>query len=114
MFFKYKRADLTKIGRPIRKTHITYRPNRREFRIVSFAIELKFNRFVATKKIKMNLTWIIAVVLNFVFTYLIAKYIGTLRQIGYSKSIFWCIVLSPIIGFIIVLSSPKLTEKIQH
>ena len=62
----------------------------------------------------MNLTWIIAVVLHFVFTYLIAKYIGTQRQFGYRKSIFWCILLSPMIGLIIVLSSPKLTEKIQH
>ena len=62
----------------------------------------------------MNVIWIIAVVLNFLLTYLIAKYIGTQRQIGYSKSIFWCILLSPIIGFIIVLSSPKLAEKTQH
>ena len=59
----------------------------------------------------MNFIWIIAVVLNFLFTYLIAKYIGTQRQIGYTKSIFWSILLSPIIGFIIVLSSPKLEHK---
>ncbi len=59
----------------------------------------------------MNFIWIIAVVLNFLFTYLIAKYIGTQRQIGYTKSIFWSILLSPIIGFIIVLSSPKLENK---
>ena len=60
----------------------------------------------------MNFIWIIAVVLNFVFTYLIAKYIGAQRQIGYRKSIFWSILLSPIIGFIIALSSPKLENKI--
>lgn len=61
----------------------------------------------------MNFIWLIAFVLYFGLTYLIAKYIGTHRQIGYSKSIYWCILLSPIIGFIMVLSSPKLTEKIQ-
>jgi hypothetical protein len=61
----------------------------------------------------MNFIWIIAVALTFVFTYLIAKYIGTHRQIGYSKSIYWCILLSPIIGLFIVLSSPKLSEKTQ-
>ena len=61
----------------------------------------------------MNFIWLIAFVLYFGLTYLIAKYIGTHRKIGYSKSIYWCILLSPIIGFIMVLSSPKLTEKIQ-
>ncbi len=61
----------------------------------------------------MNFIWLIAFVLYFGLTYLIAKYIGTHRQIGYSNSIYWCILLSPIIGFIMVLSSPKLTEKIQ-
>ena len=61
----------------------------------------------------MNFIWFIAVALHFGLTYLIAKYIGTDRQIGYSKSIYWCILLSPIIGFIIVLSSPKLSEKTQ-
>ncbi len=55
--------------------------------------------------------WTITVALNFLLTYLIAKYIGTQRQIGYRKSIYWSILLSPIIGLILVLSSPKLETK---
>jgi len=41
---------------------------------------------------------------------LVAKYIGEKREIGYGKSVFWSILLSPIVGFIITKMS-KLTDK---
>lgn len=56
----------------------------------------------------MNFVWIISTALYFIFTYLIAKYIGSERHIGYSKSIYWSILLSPIIGLFVTLSSPKI------
>ena len=59
----------------------------------------------------MNFIWIISTALYFMFTYLIAKYIGSERHIGYTKSIYWSILLSPIIGLFISLSSPKLKLK---
>lgn len=39
--------------------------------------------------------------------HLIAQYIGTKRKIGYGKSVFWSIVLSPLIGLVITLLSEK-------
>jgi len=39
---------------------------------------------------------------------LIAHYIGRKRKIGYGKSIFWSIVLGPIVGLIITFSSKRI------
>jgi len=58
----------------------------------------------------MNYIWIIIIVLYIVLTHLIAQYIGAKREIGYGKSIFWSILFSPIIGFIITILS-KRTDK---
>lgn len=58
----------------------------------------------------MNETWIIIILLYIVLAHLIAQYIGSKREIGYGKSVFWSILLSPIIGFIITRLS-KQTEK---
>jgi len=58
----------------------------------------------------MNYTWIIIILLYIVLTHLIAKYFGAKREIGYGGSIFWSILLSPIIGFIITILS-KQTDK---
>ncbi len=56
----------------------------------------------------MNFIWIISTALYFIFTYLIAKYLGSERRIGYTKSIYWSILFSPIIGLFITLSSSKI------
>lgn len=55
----------------------------------------------------MNLTWILIIVAYIILTHLIAQYIGTKRKIGYGKSVFWSILFSPIVGFIVtIMSSP--------
>lgn len=59
----------------------------------------------------MNFDYFIWVALYFGLTYFIAKFIGTHRQIGYSKSIYWSILLTPIIGLIVTLSSKKLRKR---
>ena len=56
----------------------------------------------------MDYFWIIAGAINIISAHLIAQYIGKKREIGYGKSVFWSIVLSPIIGLIITLSSKRL------
>ncbi|GJM17689.1 MAG: hypothetical protein DHS20C13_30160 [Thermodesulfobacteriota bacterium] len=58
----------------------------------------------------MNYIWIIIIALYIVLTHLVAKYIGAKREIGYGKSVFWSILFSPIIGFIITRLS-KQTDK---
>jgi Na+-driven multidrug efflux pump len=58
----------------------------------------------------MNYIWIIIIALYIVLTHLVAKYIGEKREIGYGKSVFWSILLSPIVGFVITKMS-KLTDK---
>ena len=52
--------------------------------------------------------WIAIIVVYIVLTHLIAKYIGEKREIGYGKSIFWSLVLSPIIGLIITKMSKQI------
>ncbi|MDA3883716.1 MAG: hypothetical protein PF481_10580 [Bacteroidales bacterium] len=58
----------------------------------------------------MNYIWIIIIVLYILLTHLVARYIGEKREIGYGKSVFWSLSLTPIVGFIITKMS-KLTEK---
>jgi hypothetical protein len=57
------------------------------------------------------ITLIIIGVLEIVTIHSIAQYIGTKRKIGYGKSVFWSIVLTPIIELIITLSSKKNDEQ---
>ena len=57
------------------------------------------------------ITLIIIGVLEIVIIHSIAQYIGTKRKIGYGKSVFWSIVLTPIIGLIITLSSKKVEKQ---
>jgi hypothetical protein len=60
----------------------------------------------------MNLITIIIIgVLEIVIIHSIAQYIGTKRKIGYGKSVFWSIVLTPVIGLIITLSSKKIDNQ---
>ena len=58
-----------------------------------------------------SFTVIIIIVLGIVITHSIAQYICTKRKIGYGKSVFWSIVLTPIIGLIITLSSKKIDKQ---
>lgn len=58
----------------------------------------------------MNYTWIVAIIIYVVLTHLIAKYIGEKREIGYGKSVFWSMFLSPVIGYFITQMS-KPAEK---
>lgn len=53
----------------------------------------------------MDYTWIAMIVVYIVLTHLIAKYIGSKREIGYGKSVFWSMVLTPIIGLVIAKMS---------
>lgn len=57
------------------------------------------------------ITLIIIGVLEIVTIHSIAQFIGTKRKIGYGKSVFWSIVLTPIIGLIITLSSKKIETQ---
>jgi len=59
----------------------------------------------------MNYIWILIIALYIVITHLIAQYIGTKRKIGYGKSIFWSILLSPLIGFIITTLSKPIEQQ---
>jgi hypothetical protein len=59
----------------------------------------------------MNDFWIIVAVIDVISAQLIAQHIGRKRKIGYGKSIFWSIVLGPILGLIITLSSKRVEEQ---
>ena len=56
----------------------------------------------------MEYIWIAITVVYIVLTHLIAKHIGAKREIGYGKSVFWSMVLSPIIGLIITKMSKQI------
>jgi len=61
----------------------------------------------------MNAGVVISIVFGVVYiilTHFIAEYIGKNRAIGYGRSVFWCILLTPVIGIFIVLLSRKLEE----
>ena len=53
----------------------------------------------------MDYIWSAIIVVYIVLTHLIAKHIGAKREIGYGKSVFWPILLTPIIGLIITKMS---------
>jgi hypothetical protein len=59
----------------------------------------------------MEYTWIVIIVVYIVLTHLIAKHIGAKREIGYGKSVFWSMVLTPIIGLILTRMSKKIDVK---
>jgi len=63
----------------------------------------------------MEYIWIAIIVVSIVLTHLIAKHIGAKREIGYGKSVFWSILLSPIIGLIITkMSKPIDVQYTAH
>ena len=47
------------------------------------------------------------IIINLGLSYLIARFLGKKRQIGFEWSIFFCVSMSPIIGFIITMTSRK-------
>ncbi len=58
----------------------------------------------------MNYILIAVILVYIILTHLTAQYIGTKREIGYGSSVFWSILLSPIVGFVITKMS-KLADK---
>jgi hypothetical protein len=54
------------------------------------------------------------IILSYIFiTHLIAKYIGEKREIGYRNIIIWSLLLSPLIGLLIALSSKNKEEDLS-
>lgn len=49
----------------------------------------------------------IGIILSLGLSFIIAKYLGEKRQIGLQWSFFFCVSLTPIIGFIITMASRK-------
>jgi hypothetical protein len=58
----------------------------------------------------MNYVWIVTVILFFALTHLVADKIGKKRTIGYGQTVLWSLLLTPIIAFFIVKSSPKVNK----
>lgn len=61
----------------------------------------------------MKYDWITGVLIYLHTTALLAQAFGAHREIGYRKSVYWCIVLTPIIGLIVTLSSPKIKKELM-
>ena len=59
----------------------------------------------------MNYIWILIIALYIILTHLVAKYIGAKRKIGYGKTVFWSLMISPIIMFFILKRFGQLIEK---
>jgi uncharacterized protein YqgC (DUF456 family) len=59
----------------------------------------------------MNYIWIAIILVYIILTHLIAQYIGAKREIGYGKSVFWSILLSPIVGFVITRMSKQADKQ---
>lgn len=59
----------------------------------------------------MRFLVILGIVLYFVLTHWVAMYIGGKRKIGYSKTVFWSFLLSPIIIALIISKFSPLNEK---
>ncbi|MBN2481807.1 MAG: hypothetical protein JXB19_08710 [Bacteroidales bacterium] len=56
----------------------------------------------------MTYKWIVLAAVYIVLTHMVAEYIGRKRKIGYGKTVLWSILLSPVIGIIIALTSPRI------
>jgi len=63
---------------------------------------------IYSQNLVMNYFWIMAIVLYFALTHVIALYVGKPRRIGYGRTVFWSILLSPLGGWIIALTSPRI------
>jgi len=54
---------------------------------------------------------LVILIVFFAISFAIAYYLGNKRQIGFGFSFFFCLTLTPIIGFIITMLSRKYYEK---
>ena len=61
----------------------------------------------------MNYLWIILIVADIILIHLVAYYVGRKRKIGYGKTVFWSVLLSPLIGFFIASLSPLNNDTIK-
>lgn len=59
----------------------------------------------------MNYIWILIIALYIVLTHLVAKYIGAKRKIGYGKTVFWSLMISPII---MALIAKRFSQPIEQ
>jgi hypothetical protein len=59
----------------------------------------------------MKYDWITGVFIYLHATALVAQVFGAHREIDYRKSVYWCIVLTPIIGLIVNLASRKIKKE---
>ncbi|MES2131836.1 MAG: hypothetical protein V4506_05755 [Bacteroidota bacterium] len=59
----------------------------------------------------MKYDWINVVLIYLYASAFVSQVIGEKRKIGYRKSAYWCLILTPFIGLIITLLSPKLKNK---
>lgn len=59
----------------------------------------------------MNYAWIVTVILFFALTHFVAEKVGSYRKFGYSKTVLWSLMLTPIIAFFIAISSPKINDR---
>jgi len=50
----------------------------------------------------MNYIWILIIALYIVLTHLVAKHLGEKRKIGYGKTVFWSLAITPVIMFLIL------------
>lgn len=60
----------------------------------------------------MKYDWITGVFIYLHATALVAQAFGTHREIGYRKSVYWCIVLTPVIGLVVTLLSPRIKKRL--
>ena len=59
----------------------------------------------------MNYIWVLIIALYIVLTHIVAKNIGAKRKIGYGKTVFWSLMISPIIMYFVAKSSTLIEEK---
>ena len=55
----------------------------------------------------MTTGYLIFLIVYGILTHLIAERLGTRRRIAYGDSVFWSVLLTPIIGFIVTILSPE-------
>lgn len=77
-------------------------------------MSVKWVDYVRERTIRNHLmyfTWIIIAAVYLILTHVVAEYIGKRRKIGYGRIILWSLLLSPVIGLIIALTSPRIKGK---
>jgi hypothetical protein len=62
----------------------------------------------------MKYDWIKGVLIYLHATALVAQAFSDHQAVGYRKTVYWCIVLAPIIGLIVTLASTKIKKGIVN